>query len=220
MSRPRSATLLAALGLVAASLPAISGAQDSRLESRLDPAVRAVVAPLVDSARAAGLPVEPLIDKALEGSTKRASPGQIATVLRALGRDLSAARAALGARSTHPEIIAGAGALKVGIPAMLLQQLRSVRPDRPLTVPLVTLSDLVAHGVPVDTAAAVVLALATAGGEDKDFVALLRNVEGDIRAGLTPAAAASVRVRAGPPSGVPAGRPERPSSPPPPPPMP
>ena len=42
--------------------------QDPRLE-RLDPETRSLVVSVVDSARAVGLPGEPLIQRALEGVT-------------------------------------------------------------------------------------------------------------------------------------------------------
>ena len=53
------------------------GARDPRLETRLDPQTRAAVAAIVDSAKLVGLPVEPLIDKALEGASKRAPGARI-----------------------------------------------------------------------------------------------------------------------------------------------
>ena len=48
-------------------------AQDPRLE-RLDPETRALVGTVIDSAHGAGLPSEPLVQRALEGATKGA-PG-------------------------------------------------------------------------------------------------------------------------------------------------
>ena len=203
MTLLRSAVLLAAIALSATAVRA----QDARLASRLDPEVHAAIAPIIEAAHAAGLPVEPLIVKALEGATKRASGVQIANAVRALGRDLGAARSALGAQSSDPELIAGAGALKAGAPPEALQRLRAVRPRSALTIPLATLADLIAHGVPVDTAAAAVLALAGSAATDADFLALRRDVERDIGVGVAPAAAASVRARSRPPAGVPAGKP-------------
>ena len=60
---------------------------------------------------------------------------------------------------------------------------------------LAVLTDLVARGVPIDTAAKAVLTLA-AKARDEDLVDFRRAVERDIAIGAPPAAAASVRVNA------------------------
>ncbi len=183
--------------------PAMLAAQDARLGSRLDPATAAEVSALVASARAAGLPTEPLVDRALEGASKGAGPNRIVAAVRALARDLTASRAALGAAAIESEVTAGAGALRAGADAGLLTRLRAARPpSASVTVPLGVLADLVGRGVPADTAARAVLALAQGGATDQDFVALRRNVERDIRAGAPPAIAAALRSR-GMPSTLP-----------------
>src|SRR2546427_10513559 len=70
---------------------------DSRLE-RLDAATRPAVVALLDSARSALLPPEPLVQRALEGATKRASGELIVAAARRLAPALEQARGAL--RST------------------------------------------------------------------------------------------------------------------------
>lgn len=174
---------------------------DPRLVARLDSATRAALVPTLDSARADALPMEPLIEKALEGASKRAAGARIVTAVRTLRTDLAAARAALGAGSSEQEIVAGVSALRAGAHPASLQQLRTDRPGRSLTVPLAVLADLVSRGVPVDTAISVVATLERGGAADQDFVALRRNVERDVRAGALPAIAASVRAH-GPPASV------------------
>jgi hypothetical protein len=173
-----------------ATAPLAAQAGDPRL-SRLDPAVRPAVVALVDSARAAGLPVEPLVQRALEGTSKGATPDRILAAVRRLTRDLGAARTALGA-ATAPEIDAGAAALHAGARPADLAALRARRPRQSLVVPLGVLADLVATGVPPDTAAAAVLALA-ATTPDAEYLVFRRNVERDIALGAPPAAAAAVR---------------------------
>ncbi|MEJ7810624.1 MAG: hypothetical protein WKG32_09480, partial [Gemmatimonadaceae bacterium] len=74
---PFCAALLAVAAASAAAMPLLAQAppppaSDARLDARLDPRTRASVAAVLDSARAAGLPTEPLVDKALEGASKRA----------------------------------------------------------------------------------------------------------------------------------------------------
>ena len=65
--------------LIAATLvwaTAVAQQVDPRL-ARLDSLTRPIVAALVDSARTAALPTEPLVQRALEGATKRATADRI-----------------------------------------------------------------------------------------------------------------------------------------------
>jgi hypothetical protein len=179
--------------------PAAAQQTDPRLE-RLDAATRPTVAALLDSARAAALPTEPLVQRALEGATKRASGDVIVAAVRRLAADLGHARSALGSTASAAELTAGAAALRAGASSTVLASLRQTRRE-PLTVPLAVLADLVASGVPVDSAAAAVLALA-ARARDADLVEFRRAVERNIALGAPPAAAAaamaaSVQVNAG-----------------------
>lgn len=192
----RIKALMVFLGaLVLGGVPAV--AQDARL-SRLDPATGQVIARLVDSARAANLPSEPLVDKALEGASKHAPGARIADAVRALLADLGRARGALGGGS-EAELTAAAAALRAGVAPRALADLRRARGDALLSVPLATLADLVSRGVPVETAQEVVVALAARGVSDAGYVELRRVVEADIGAGVPPAAAASVRAHGGRP---------------------
>lgn len=180
--------LLAALTLATRAV-----AQDPRL-ARLDPATRAAVATLVDSSRAAGLPTEPLVQRALEGAAKGAPTDRIVAAVRRLAGDLGSARSALGPKAAPAELEAGAAALRAGASPDVLAKLRRTRPA-PLTVPLAVLADLVASGVPVDSAVMAVLALAPTAG-DGELVEFRRAVERDIALGVPPAAAAGVLLNA------------------------
>jgi hypothetical protein len=162
---------------------------DPRLE-RLDAATRPAVAALVDSAGRALLP------------TERASGELIVAAVRRFAVELGHAREALGSTASPAELSAGAAALRAGASPTVLAQLRQARRE-PLTMPLAVLADLVASGVPVDSAAAAVLALA-ARARDADLVEFRRAVERDIALGAPPAAAnaaaataADIRVNAG-----------------------
>ena len=184
-----SAFTRTALPLLAAMLVAGRAAAqqtDPRLE-RLDASTRPMVAALVDSARAATLPGEPLVQRALEGATKRASGDVILAAVRRLAVDLGHARDALGSTASPAELTAGAAALRAGASPTILTELRHTRRE-PLTMPLAVLADLVASGVPVDSAATAVLALA-ARARDADLVEFRRAVERDIALGAPPAAA-------------------------------
>lgn len=170
-------------------------AQDPRLE-RLDPDTRSQVVAMLDSARGVGLPTEPLVQRALEGVVKAATGARIVTAVRRLASDLGTARTALGAAASTPELEAGVAALRAGASPAILARLRNVRRP-PLTMALAVLADLVASGVPADSAAAAVLTLAPSA-RDADLVEFRRAVERDIALGASPAAAAgSVLLDAG-----------------------
>jgi hypothetical protein len=187
----RVSTLTLAAALLAAG---VARAQDPRLMRRLDSTTLAAVGALMDSARTAGLPVEPLVQRALEGAAKHAEPDRIVAAVRRLAGELGVARAALGHESSAAELDAGASALRAGVRSEDLTLLRQRR-TQSLTVALAALTDLVVGGVPPDSAASAVLALA-ARARDDQIAEFRRAVERDIALGATPAAAAAVRVDA------------------------
>ena len=168
--------------------------QDPRLD-RLDPDTRSAVAAVVDSARVARLPIEPIIQRALEGATKGAPSTRIVAAVRKLAVDLGTARTALGTSAAEAELEAAVAALRAGATPEVIAHLRDTRRP-PLTMALSVLADLVASGVPADSAAAAVLALAPKA-RDADLVEFRRAVERDIALGAPPGAATSVRLNAG-----------------------
>ena len=95
--------------------------------------------------------------------------------------------------------LAGAAALRAGLPPSAIGELRRAHGAGSLAVPLATLADLVARGVPVATAQEAVTALAARDTPDAGYVELRRVVEADIGAGVPPAASASVRAQGGRP---------------------
>lgn len=184
-------TIICTAGLaftLALALPRPGVTQDPRLD-RLSPDARPLVASLLDSARAAGLPAEPLVDRALEGASKRAPVLLIAAAVRRLAADLGRAREALGPGAAPTELTAGADALRAGAPLDVLVRLRDALGVRRLAVPLGVTADLTARGVPADTAASLVIALAREVG-DAELLAFQRDVERDIALGVAPLAAA------------------------------
>lgn len=187
----RMAVLPLALSLL---VPRAAVAQDPRLERRLDSATFRAVSAAIDSADRLGLPVEAMVQRALEGAAKHASSAQIVAAVRRLGQDLGTARDALGAASSQAEIVAAASALRGGVRVIDLTRLRQRR-TQDLTVALATLADLVTSGVPPDSAAAAVIALA-ASARDDQIADFRRAVERDIALGAPPAAAIAVRVDA------------------------
>ncbi|HEY6209941.1 MAG TPA: hypothetical protein VIW28_12825, partial [Gemmatimonadales bacterium] len=93
--------------LAAAFVASAAAGQDPRL-ARLPPEAQASVGALVDSARAAGLPAEPLVQRALEGATKGAPGDLIVAAVQRLAVDLGRARDALGSSASPAELSAGA----------------------------------------------------------------------------------------------------------------
>ncbi|MGH7629579.1 MAG: hypothetical protein ACREOF_09320 [Gemmatimonadales bacterium] len=199
----RRRPMLLALVWTAAAAGRLAG-QDSRLVGRLDPPALTAVQGVLDSARVANLPTEPLVAKALEGVAKRAGNERIVLALRSLLRDLATARRALGPDAGGSELAAGATAVRAGVDAGALERLRGARKD--LTAPLGVLADLVVHGVPVDTAVAAIRQLASRGAPDGEFTGLARHVLRDVGVGVPPGLAATARAGA-------LGAPRRPTHP-------
>ena len=81
-----SLRMAAVIGMSVLSVlaPPRASAQDQRLAQRLDSTTAVAVQQIVDSARRVGLPTEPLVQKALEGSTLGASGPRIETAVSAL----------------------------------------------------------------------------------------------------------------------------------------
>lgn len=194
---PLRRLLLAGIAVALAGSPALAQQESFEgLRDRLDAQTFRTLTALADSARAAGLPTEPLVSKVQEGLLKRAAPPAIVAAARGLVVRLRQSRDALGPSASPAEIEAGASALRAGAAAAQLAELRAARGARGIAVPLVVLADLLARGVPRDTAARTVQTMASANATDAAFQALRLNIERDITGGMSPAAAAGMRYRA------------------------
>jgi hypothetical protein len=174
--------------------PRVSAAQRGSLPDRLQAATRASLEALIDSARANGLPVEPLYSKAAEGVIKNAGDSRIVVAVRGLARELGDAREALGRDATQAELVAGASALHAGVHGDALKRMRAARTTS-LATALVVLADLITRGVPPDAAASSVENVVARGAKEADLLELRRNVERDIDAGQRPDAALQSRTR-------------------------
>ena len=197
MMRAGIVVMAAAMLAGAVRPPAAAAAQgpDARLAERLDGATYQTVLAVMDSARADGLPVGALAQKALEGASRGASGPRIATAVSALAGRMRVARTALGAQSSEAELVAGAGALYLGVAPGTLARLRRTQPTGSVALPLVVLTDVIGHGVQRDTASSAIITLAEAKVPADAFSRLRTAVASDIRAGAPPAAAVSMRVR-------------------------
>jgi hypothetical protein len=193
---------LVVVGVLAGAAPQ-AGAQQpprdaaplARLEQSLDAETYRSIVQMIDAARARALPVDPLVDRALEGAMKRAPAARIRAAVSALAQRLEVAREWLAPSPTPADIAAGAGALSVGVPRETLRDIRSVQPNQPIAVPLGVLTELVARSVPVDRAATLVVQLLRRGATSTQLVALSVDVQRDIAAGIEPLAAFDLRTR-------------------------
>ena len=211
-SGARRVALAAAMAAATAAPTAIE-AQDRRLGARLDSATAGAVARLADSVRAVGLPSDPLIGVALEGASRRASSERILAAVREYAAALGVARQTLGDAAVSDEIVSAAGVLVAGVAPRVVVDYRSARPAGALTVPFVVLADLIARGIPADTAASALGAALRSGASDDDLVEFRRRVERDIAAGARPTTAMTIRRRDLPGTPMEGVSPMRPKSP-------
>ncbi len=194
---------LIALLLGAAAL-ASAGAQDPRIGAHLDAPTRAAIFAIVDSARAQGIPIEPLMEKVDEGMAKGADGPRIIAAIRSLTLEMASAHKALGTVASANEIKAAASAMHAGVPAVELGKMKKQSGlRRSLTLPFTVLADIISRGVPVKTAANAILSLVGAGARDADINTFQRNVKVDIEQGAPPAAAAETRAKGAANSGKP-----------------
>jgi hypothetical protein len=181
----------------------------------LPPDVFTQVEAIAADAVRGGLPPEPLWDKALEGAAKRVPAERIPAALTEYVGRLGSARGALGADLPPGALVAGADALRRGVPVAALAQ---VREGARTSMALVVLGDLVETGVPVDRAIDVVRAALEQRAADEDMLALGARVRAAMRQGQSAGAAADGvrrairegRIRRGPPADP--ARPPRPAS--------
>ena len=143
------------MGALASLLPCGLAAQDvaARLNGRVPAAVAQAVQEIATDARAQGLPVEPLLQKALEGGAKGVPADRVIAAVRVLAGRLGDAQGALqggGLRSPSPEALeTGAYALNAGLSSRQVRELASV--SREPYDPVLTLriaATLTALGVP------------------------------------------------------------------------
>lgn len=127
---------------------------------------------LFDDAAEMGLPVRPLINRALEGAARRTASDRILKVVREHAIALQRAKRTLGAQSTEDELEAGAIALRAGLDDRALETVRASRPLGQAVVPLVVLTDIVRRGVPVSNARDAVSQLARTPRSDDILLGL------------------------------------------------
>ncbi len=199
MNKTRASVLLAALVMSASVLPVALKAQahsGTPVLAIADARTREAVTREIDRAASRGLPVRALVAKAQEGVTKQAAGERIRAAVTSLARRLEQARDLLAPSPSDAEMIAGADALAVGVPAPMLRQIRSAYPaGQSVAMPLDVLTELVARGVPASNALEQITQLMRRGATPTHIAGVGASVQSDVAAGLTPDAALEVRAR-------------------------
>ena len=208
------ALVFATLGVLLAPLE-VTAQQPvaGRLSGHVDASVIAAVSALADSAAARGLPIDPLVEKAIEGGAKAAPSERIVAAVQAvfarLGRAQQALQAATNQATTPDVIAAGAFALSAGLQDSDVRNVaRACGAHCSPAAALRVAGTLAALGVPPAETVELVRETLRAGGHDRDVVALPVRVEAQMARGATPAQAAAGLARA-----AAAGAPGHPKSP-------
>lgn len=215
-SRRRFTLIALVLGLTLAPMPVPVAAQqgaDTRLErirTEMPAAAMQRIEAELQQAMQRGLPVDPLLDKAVEGVAKRVPADRIAGAVAQLAVQLGQAREMLGngAPPAATDVTAVADALRRGVPETAIRRLAGgARPDEPVSMAVHTVGDLMDQGVPVEEALAAVEAWRGRGGGPGQLRELPAAVERLIRQGALPAHAAAAVSGAMRGGGKPAGMP-------------
>jgi hypothetical protein len=205
-------TLGLALTLVLGStLTGALTAQDvgARLDRRVSPEVRQAVRGIAADAAAHGLPIDPLVQKAIEGAAKGVPDDRVIAAVRALagrlGESMAAVREAGVAAPGGDVVEGGADALNAGLTGRQVSDL--VRVSQPPHDPALTLrvaATLAALGVPAKQALGLVQGMIADGRSASDLLGLPSRVQVGVARGATPAQAAAGLARAA--GGAPPGR--------------
>jgi hypothetical protein len=168
---------------------------DAQLQT-VDASMRVQIRAIGDSAVAAGISADPILQIGRQGSTKHLPARTVIAAASRFLRDMRTAQTALGAGASSEDIKTGAYALQAGVDVAALGAIAAEKRDGALYVSLSVLTDLVTSTVPVDTAVRMVTRLVVAGARDAELTAYRDVVRGDIALGRLPAAAASLRAEA------------------------
>ena len=184
----------------------------ARLAGRVSPEVAALVEELGTAASARGLPVDPLIQKAIEGSAKGVPSARVTAAVRLVVMQLDTAAVALregGVVTDTLVIAAGEFAITAGLSGHDITALaRTGASAQALTVGLRVAGTLSAMGVPPAENIELISTKLRSGQPASDLLLLPARVQAEVARGVTPAQAAAGLARAaaaqsrrGPPPG-------------------
>ena len=218
---PRRWVVLLALSVTA---PLAGQSIGARLDNRVPPAIAALVQELGGAALGRGLPADPLVQKAIEGSAKGVPVERVAEALRTIAQQLDTTAAVLRGVppfGTDTVIIAAGGfALTAGLSGRHIGELARVARDDngDLAVALRVAGTLAALGVPAGQSVELVSASLHARRPTAELLTLPSRVQGEVARGIPPAQAAAglaraaaAQTRRGPPPGR--GQPANPGRP-------
>lgn len=199
MMRPGSVIL--GLALFAATLDAQQTIAE-RLTGRVPPEIVALVQELGSAAAGRGLPVDPLIQKAIEGNAKAVPAERVAIAIRGVVAQLDTAAVALrDAGVATPldtlEIAAGGFAITAGLRGRDVAALaRTGRATADVIVGLRVAGTLAAMGVPPEESVRLVGTSLRTQQAPGEMLALPGRVQSEMARGATPAQAAAGLARA------------------------
>lgn len=186
--------VLLLVAAIAAPLDAQSDVA-ARLAGRVPPEVARAVAEMAAGVAARGLPVEPLVQKAVEGGAKGVPPDRVIAAVRALAARLDEAAGALrsaGLNNPDADLIDGtAYALSQGLSAGQVRDLaRAIHAPYDAATTLRVAATLSGLGVPPKQTLQLVEGVLEAGGTPDDVLDLPSEVEAGMANGASAAQAA------------------------------
>jgi hypothetical protein len=199
--RGRWLTLAIALGATCLQPSQYLAAQDvaGRLDGRVPANVVRAVQGIAQDAEKRGLPVEPLIQKAIEGGAKGVADDRVIAAVRVLASRLGQAQSALrdaGISAPNAEALeGGADALNAGLNPRDIRDLGRV--SRPPYDPALTLrvaATLTALGVPPQQGLRLMEHMIQAGREPTELLGLPNEVQVDMTRGATAEQAAETLI--------------------------
>jgi hypothetical protein len=194
MPRVLTKTLVALVLASVSAAPAF--AQGPAVLPIADVEARQAVEREIARAEAKGLPVQPLIAKAMEGVAKQATGERIRVAVASLAKRLEQARTLLAPSPSVAELVSGAAALEIKVPPAMLKQIRATWPrSQSVVMPLDVMTELVARKIPAKRALEQLTSLMVAGATPAQIAGLGASVQSDVASGLAPDAALEVRAR-------------------------
>jgi hypothetical protein len=180
--------------------PASQPSTHERLAARLPSAAVAAVESLIIRSSEEGLPIEPMVSKALEGAAKGAAPDRIAAAVRLERAELRDAQLLIQHAGAAPpvsaqEITIVSHALRRGVPGSLIEGMIAASPDGSRGQALHAVADLMVAGIQPDEAYRLITAALRAGRRGERLFDVARAVTQEIERGRSPATAVA-RVRA------------------------
>lgn len=170
-----------------------------RIRAELPQGVLERVEARIAVARTEGIPVEPLMDKAVEGIAKRVPGPRVAEAVDRLAQELGRAQQLLsdGVPPAPTDVAAVADAMRRGVPEPAIQRVaQGAGEGEPVALAVHTMGDLMDRGVPVEQAVAVLEAWRGRGARSEELRELPGAVERLIRQGVLPGQAAAAVANA------------------------